>query len=764
MHASRRNYAGGSRRRDFVNNPNDPDDDPNIPDKVPLSDVRFYDSSPDGAIDVDLDYYRDFNGDDTPFDNGDITPDPFSPSISPFYQQGGDGTPVADYVGDLLPEIERYTANAFVNFELTPAARLFGELKVSRSQAFSESQPTFDFLLVLSPDYAYTPPNIAAASVRGEVFMSRDHFDLGIRNEDIERETVRSVVGIGGDITDNVRYEASYVYGQTDVENHIGNNRYNDRFAAALDAVIDPVTGQATCRSNLDPTAEPANISWQGWDDYEPRPGTWAGSFTPGANSGCVPINLYGRGSVSPEAAAWIMADSLATSKVTQQVVQAYVSGDSRDWFELPAGAVGFAFGLEWREEESESDPPDEDEAGLTFGNMLAPESGSYDVTEAFAEVSVPLLSRRAFAENLSIDAAVRLSDYSTIGSATTWKTGLIWSPINDIALRATIAEATRAPNIGELFDPGGQTFQFIDDPCDVTNVDQGSSTRAANCAVLLTSLGVDPTTYTDPNSASISGTLRGNRDLSEEVAETTTIGIVLRPRFLPNFSLAIDWYDIELTDAINTALPEEAAEICVDSQSLDNAFCDLLTREEGTGAIVDFLQQPLNVADFRTKGYDFTANYRLDPAGGGASSGLGVFNFRVIGNKLEELTYINLPGSEPDVDLAEEDAPEWQVNFDVTWAWHSLLVNYGLNYFDETSRFDIEERRADPDIAASEYLDYDARLTQDLQVRYEFGNGVALYGGIDNLTDQEPDIGETFYPVSAVGRFWYLGATFNRF
>jgi hypothetical protein len=68
--------------------------------------------------------------------------------------------------------------------------------------------------------------------------------------------------------------------------------------------------------------------------------------------------------------------------------------------------------------------------------------------------------------------------------------------------LSGTIAEATRAPNIGELFDPGGQTFEDIDDPCDVSNLNEGSEFRAANCAALLTSLGVDPATYEDPNSA----------------------------------------------------------------------------------------------------------------------------------------------------------------------------------------------------------------------------------------------------------------------
>lgn len=761
LRSTRRDYVLGDRRRSFVPNPADRGDDPNLPDNVPVSDLRFFDSSPDGAVDANFDFLPDFNGTGEPFDGGTLpAPGPGRPPISPYYQLGGDGTLTARYFGDLLPEVERYTANTFAHFELTPSARLFGELKYSRSDSFSTSAPSFDFYLYLDPDNAYIPPSIAAASGGDAVLMSRDHFDLGDRYEDIERETLRSVIGLGGEIGSSLRYEASYVYGKTDVTNELGNNRYNDRFAAALDAVIDPNTGQAVCRSNLDPSAAPTNLSWQGWDSYDPLPGTWAGSFTPGAGSGCIPLNLFGAGAGSKAAMAWIHTDSIAKYELEQHVLQAFVSGDSGEWFELPAGPIGFALGTEWREERSEANPAPEDTAGLTFNNDLLPEGGRYDVIEGFGEINVPLLQNRPFAELLSIDAALRLSNYSTTGSATTWKTGLIWSPVNDIALRATVAEATRAPNIDELFDPGGQNFADLADPCDITSLDEGSSTRAANCAALLSSLGVDPTTFIDPNSSRVSGESFGTPTLKEEVAETTTVGFVLRPRFVPNLSLSIDWYEIDLTDAINTATAQESAQICVDSPSLDNDFCGLITREAGTGRIIDFIERPLNVANFTTEGYDFTANYQWEPT----NANWGAFNFRVIGNKLSELTYVRLPGSEPDPEVGEEDRPEWQGSFDLTWERENLIVNYGLSYFDETYRYTYQERRANPDIVADEYRKYDARMTHDLQARYGFANGLSVYGGVDNFTDQEPDIGMTFYPVSAVGRFWYVGASFNRF
>jgi len=763
INAADRLFAAGGQRRIFVDNPAElGGDDPNVPDRIPLGDIRFFDSSLAGAVDTDFDFVNDFNGDDTPFDGGSI------PFIPPFLQQGGDGTPLDFFIGDILPEETRYTGNLFGRYELGDRLTLFAEAKFSRLEALTESQPTFDFFLFIEPDYAFMPPNIAAAAGGQEVLVSRDHFDLGVRGEDITRDTIRTVLGIEGDLTDNLRYEVSYVYGETEVENNITNNRYNDRWAAALDAVIDPSTGQATCRSNLDPSAVPFNLVWQGWEaDFEPLEGTWAGSFTPGPDSGCVPVNIFGEGAVSAEAAAWINATSLARSKLTQNVFQAYVSGDTGNWFELPAGSVGYAAGFEWREEKSESNPPIEDQLGLTFGNVLSPERGSYDVAELFAEVDVPLVTGAAWADLLSVDAAVRLSDYNTIGDATTWKVGGIWSPVEDITFRATVAEATRAPNIGELFDPGGQTFQFIDDPCDVTELENGTEFRADNCRDLLTGLGADPDTFVDPNSASIAGTLTGNPDLSEEVADTTTVGVIFRPRFIENLTIAIDWYDIELDEAINTALPQTAADLCVDLPTLDNQFCGLIDREQGTAGIVNFTQQPVNVANFTTEGYDFTVNYLLDPANFGANNDYGVVNFRLIGNKLEDLTFINLPGADPDSDLGESDpdtglqAPEYQVAFNMLWQRGPASFNYAFTWFDETFRISPETIENNPDIVEPRYYKYSAHIEHDVQFRYTPSPTWSFYGGINNLTDNQPDVGEVFFPVSGIGRYFYVGVDY---
>lgn len=755
LNQNQRRYTTPLGRAMFVGNPADVGDIPGVPDLIPVTDIGYWDSSPAGAVYllepdgegdfVPADRLIDFNGTGRPWSYGTVSPRGSRAPFATLYQQGGDATRVAFYAGDLMPEKDRYTANLFSDLELTDTAHVFGELKYSRTEAYTLSQPVYDFGLRIQPDNPFIPASIATAAGGLPVAISRDHFDLGVRYESVTRATMRAVLGMAGELTDNIRYEVSYVYGET--ESKVENlERVEDRFAAAIDVVTDPATGQPVCRSTLDPTAV---------DDPQ--------TFTPGASSGCVPINLFGYDTISAAGADWVMTDTVGRSKIAQRVAQAYVAGDSDDFFSLPAGPLGFALGAEWRKESSRATPPIENQLGLVFGNVLRPDRGEYDVSEAFAEVNVPLLRDRPFAEVLSIDGAFRVSDYSTTGSATTWKTGLVWSPIRDITVRGTIAEATRAPNIGELFDPGGQTFQDIADPCDATRLDQGSSTRAANCAALLTSLGVDTSVpYQDPNTAFVPGTLQGNPNLREEIAKTKTIGIVLRPSFAPTLSFAIDWYDIELTDAINTALPEQAAEICVDSPSLDNEFCSLLTREPGTGAIVDFVQQPQNVASFLTEGFDFTVSYSF------TAGDIGSFGLRLVGNKLEELTYINLPGSEPDIDLGEGgtdiSAPEWQANFDVIWQLGPISVNYGFNYFDETLRISREELRGDPDIVDPQFRYYDRKFTHDVQGRFDMANGLSLFAGVNNLTDQAPDIGVDAYPVLPLGRYFYAGATFRGF
>lgn len=733
----------------FQNNPDDPNDDPNLPDRVPLRDIRFYDSARSGGIDVDFDGIPDFLGDGSPFDPGLFVP--------PFFQQGGSGTPRADYIGDILPANERHAVNGLFNFKITDKINFFAQAKYVKTKSFSTSQPTFDFYLLIQPDNPFIPANLRQTAIdNGGFLLSRDNFDLGTRGEDISRETIRSVVGFDGEIGEHARFEASYVYGESTQVNRQLGNRFNDRFLAALDAVTGP-NGQVTCRSNLDPTAAPDQPFGTVFPGF--------GSFTPGANSGCVPLNLFGEGAPSPAAIDWVTLTSVARSKIRQHVVSGSINGDFGGLFELPGGAVSFALGAEYRKESARNNPDPNDTAGLTFGNVLFPSRGSFDVKEAFAELSVPLLKDLPFAEELTVGAAIRLSDYSTVGRTTTWKIDGIYAPIKDITFRGTVAEAVRAPNIGELFSPQNQTFEFIDDPCDVNNVNNGASTRAENCRALLTAAGVaNPAAFRDPNSASIAGTAGGNPDLREETAKTYTAGIVLRPSFLPGFTASIDFYSIKLQNAITTVTAQRLAELCVDQATTANQFCTAITRQQGgttPGRITLFELGPQNVADFRTRGVDFNVSYRVMP-----SPEFGSLTFNVVGGYLDRLRFIGSPGAEPTIEQGQStttnggEAPRWIVSSNVTWNSGPMTLTYGFNYYSPTLRFQRVQFEGDDDFVEDRYFKIKARQEHNVQLNYDIGERYSVYAGVNNLFDQKPDLASLAAPlIDPRGRFMYVGA-----
>jgi outer membrane receptor protein involved in Fe transport len=748
LEARERSYLRPGRYATMQRNINDDPDDPNVPDEIPVIDAAFFDSSREGGIDIDFDGVPDLRPNGQPYEIGTFIP--------PFYSVGGTGTLRSDYIGDIRSKDRRYNFNLFLNYEFSDALKFFAEGKYVRGNSFSASQPTFDYYILIPTDNPFIPAAVASQLSPDGLLLNRDNFDLGIRGDKIRRDLFRGVMGFKGDLSDTIKYELSYTYGQSKVRNTQLNNRFNDRYLAALDAVDDG-NGNIVCRSNIDPTAL---LSSPNYNYDTNNDGVINGadnlSFTPGPNSGCVPLNLFGEGVASQAAIDWVMTDSIARSKMQQHVLSGFVSG-SIPGLTLPGGDIGFVVGGEYRKELSKSDPAIEDQLGQTFGNVIFPTDGDFDVKEAFAEIRLPLLRDKPFAEVLEFNAAARVSDYSTVGTTWTWNVNGIWAPVRDISFRGTYARAVRAPNIGELFSPNSQTFEFIDDPCDINQLNNGASTREANCAALLTSLGVDPTTFLDPNSTNIPGIQRGNPFLSEETAKSWTAGLILKPRFIPGLNIALDWYDIKIANAISTAAPEEVAENCVDSADLNNVFCDAITRQPGTGRIVDFLIQPENVAAFRTAGLDFNVAYRMELADLGLGDNAGRLDIRAFGNYLDKLTFIPAPNADLDDDRGEQYAPKWQLTLDLTWKKDAFTVNYGFNFFSKTLRYSNADIAGDPDLASKENLYYDARHTHDLYVGYDFNDKYRVYAGVNNIFNQKPDLA-TYYPVSPLGTFFYAG------
>lgn len=750
---ARPQYRGGN-YTGFYRNPADPEfkagytggASNGIPDRIPTRDVRYNDTAREGGIDVDFDGAPDYivNG------AGQLVPFNIGTVVQPGYSTGGNGTRVADYQNDLLPELKRHVVNVIGHFDVSPALTLFVEGKYANVKAFSLGQPSFDYYLNIAPDNAYLP----AALAGNGALLTRDNFDLGQRGENIMRETFRSVVGARGDVSPHASYEISYTFGQTNVTSNYVNDNYDDRFLAGLDAVRDPATGQITCRVNLDPTALPDQPY------IDPDTGRYTGAprtFRPGE---CVPLNLFGDNVASQAALDFVRANTTDRSRIRQQVVTASLSGDFGQIFRLPGGPVGFAVGGEYRKEESRFIPDAIAAQGLTFTNALGRDEGSFDVKEVFGELNAPLLRDLPFAHRLEVGAAARFSDYSTIGNTTTWKVDGTWSPVRDITFNGTYSKAVRAPNIGELFGARSQTFAFITDPCDRAEIQNGTQYRAANCQALLGGLGVaDPASYVDGRSASIGGFSGGNLALREEEATTWTAGAVLQPRFVPGLTVRADWYDIKLKNAINTVTATQLAQLCVDQPTLDNQFCGQLTRTAAAtstaeiGNITSFTVIPQNVASFATAGLDVNVNYRLETAS------VGNFNLRVIGNYLDKLEFYGTPGADVTNSRGEAYAPKYTVNADLTWQLNALTLNYGLSWFDKTLRYTNQIMAGNPDIVAPEYKYVKQLWQHDIYASIDVTDRFQFFGGVNNVFGQKPELATLSYPVSAVGRYMFVGA-----
>ena len=683
----------------------------------------------------------------------------------------------------LLPE-EKISLNMLTSYEINDDLIFKGEFKYASQKVEDVTQPTsFWDLLLGAPDNPYLPEFIQPlAQTLDGVSITIDPLLIGDGRRSTERDTMRGVLALEGFLENGWAWEASFVWGKFERETEVEDNVIVDRFFAAIDAVTDPATGQATCRSNLDPSAMYATTPF-GLPAFDPGFFT----FTPGTGS-CVPLNIWaGANGPSQEALNWVTVNSLDSIELEQRVLSASLAGDLEDYFELPGGAIAFAIGAEYREEESTSvfDPwqrgvlPEGSPYGAgtlisevsdNNSNIFDPaipirnESGEYDVWEIFFEAQLPILEGVAGFEELTLDLAGRYSDYSTIGTTTTWRANVMWAPVEDLRIRTSISQAVRAPNITELFGPTtGTTVSRNVDVCGVDSV-SGNANRERNCAADLQAIGVNPYdangnyNWVNPLTARFSGVTSGNDQLEEETADTLTVGFVYTPEWFEGFDLAIDYWKIELEDAINEVSENNILRACYDGAELNNIFCDLFTRNSDSssqqfGGLNFLTNQPINFAKRETSGYDFSAAYKFDVQD-------HEFTVKVAGTKVDKLNDFTNPTDLTVVDeeLHEVNRPEWAGNIFVDWTVGELTLSWQSQYMGEQGVTGVEiddvfgygcESNPDVECQFSSSVIQDEFWQHDLSFSYQVDDNLTAYGGIKNITDEEPFLTEFAFPAS---------------
>nr|WP_295077186.1 TonB-dependent receptor [uncultured Roseateles sp.] len=588
------------------------------------------------------------------------------------------------------------------------------------------------------------PANLAGDSYSFRKRMS----DFGPRTYTAERDTFRLVTGVKGEINKNWNYDAFAGYGFTkEAQNGTGQvNVLN--FRNALEAIPDG-KGGAMCQD--------ANARAQG----------------------CVPVNIFGLNSISADAVKYIQAPQSLATKVTQKMAGASVNGEA---FNLPAGPVGIAAGVEWREESSSTVNDALTVAGLNGGNKTPNTAGSFNVKEAFVEAKLPLLKDLPLVKTLDGTLAFRTGDYSTAGKANSWNAGLDWAANSTVRVRFTRAVSTRAPNIGELFQGPSQDFPNVNDPCmDVKSSDTGvlaDRCKAAPGVLANMNANGGVFTLTQPDMQSVSGYNSGNKDLKPEKGTSSTLGVVITPTSVPllkNFAFTADYFDISIDKAIANPGRQYALNQCYNGGS--ESFCKFITRRAvansggSAGALTYIDQSPVNSGGMQTRGVDLTANYA-------EKVGPGRLNSRLSYTHLIEGWTQATPEDVKDSYKGEVGAPtnkwtfnlgydfgNWSVSTTTTYIGESYLDDqFASKYLNDSKNYPLFNQNSFK-IASKTYF--------DLQGSYKFGKA-QVYVGVDNAFDTKaPPIitglpGNTTGAETAasvydpIGRRYYVGIRYS--
>jgi iron complex outermembrane receptor protein len=631
--------------------------------------------------------------------NGVPQPFNFGTNVGGTYMTGGDGG-VFGPRANVFPEIKRRSAYGRASYEIADAVSVYADALYAKANIFSNLTENYDNgTLTIQRTNAFLPTSIRDLMLANNLTS----FRLGRQNlEDeeagfhITTEVERYALGAEGHFGRTWNWDGYFQRSKNTYSSYSTHNRIQANWLQAVDAVIDPASGRAVCRSTLT-----------------------------NPNNGCVPANVFGAGSISQAAVDYYTGTSTMDSEQTQNLWAINLRGDP---FSLWAGPVSVATGLEIREEEVASRSDAISVARGWRSINAQPLRGKYDVKEGYVELVVPLAKQLAFVDLLELNAAARLTDYSTSGNVTTWKAGLNYSPTQEWRLRGTLSRDIRAPNINELFS--GQS-QFINS---------------------LT----DPLTNTQRQTVQLTG---GNPNLTPEKADTRTAGFIYEPRWLPGFRSSIDYYSIDVDDAIATYTGQQIVDGCYVLQQ--QSLCAGVTRDPVTNLISQVNASLINAQQLKTSGLDIEATYAF-------TLGAADIDFRLLGTYIDELTTVT---NGVPMDLAGQTGatggvPHWRGNFQTNYRLGTLSLGALVRYVQGGKYNNLFVEGVDIDdngVPSRTYL--------DLSGSYELTPGWTIFAKLDNVFDNDPPLtpnaivqsnaaNSVFYDRN--GRFYALGVRFR--
>ena len=451
----------------------------------------------------------------------------------------------------------------------------------------------------------------------------------------------------------------------------------------------------------------------------------------------CVPVNIFGTDTLTPEMADFLKVTTGREDSFDRNVAGATITGDL---FELPAGAVATAFGLEWRAESFLTVPDESSRSGDLGGVAPIINGGDFDVKEIFAEARFPIFADLPGVDSLAVEAAIRYSDYSTIDGVTTWKAGLDWAVNDWLRARASYNVAIRAPNLDELYGAPSSGFVGGVDPCVVDN----NPTPAIKQVCV--AQGVPPAIVDNLQVGASQGWSAfsgGNINLNEEESDTLSVGFVLTPQFLDGLSVAVDYFDIKVDGAINQVSSQALVNSCFQTLNINSVACQSITRLS-TGNI-DRVNAPLlNLATREASGVDLQVSYVVDLPDAVAIAGhTSSLDIRFSSTWQFEDSAVALAG-QPGIDCAgfyggscSSDSvritPDYRGLLSATWNAGPLSIGTRIEL--------IGDLELSADAFPNQNGTLDSIFYWDLDGRYRFTEKVEAFLGIQNVADEQPPV-----------------------
>jgi outer membrane receptor protein involved in Fe transport len=644
--------------------------------------------------------------------------------------------------------MERMTAGIIGRYEVSDRVEAYYEALYVENEikANLAPAPPAEFLFTNVDNPLWSPQTRTileswqvAPGVAG-MFFARRMLELGNRIFDRDNTFQRYVGGLRGELTDGWEFDAWIIWSKSDETTDTLNNGSTSRLQQAL--FVDPATGQC-----FDPSG------------------------------GCAPADVFGEGRLSQAAVDFIKWGALTDIATREQKSATIVVTGSP--FDIWTGQVDAAFGFEWREDTAsfEADPILFTGDVMGIGGSL-PVFGTEKVYEVFGEAVMTLFESSTSDQKIDFEVGARWSDYKNAGSVTTWKAGLDWRLSESWRFRAMAQHAVRAPNNGELFtaqtsDLGSAFGNFGVDPCSASQnpAAAGNSDKCILQGLSPDQIGIFEHTQFYP----VEFFFGGNPELTPEASDTITAGFVFSPISIPDLTIAIDYYDMEVTDTIGGI---DAMAICFDPLNTEGVFCEL-TKRDASGNVAEITEYLQNKGLLRSEGIDFQLRYSRDLPD----------SWAIMGDYAEvsiNTAWTHVLASESQQDIVTEivdckgyfgwpcalsSEPEDRVttNFNyrsgpftahLTWRWINGMKNANPL---GSSIFGIPPESlvlAIPEIPAWSYL--------DLGLGYDFNESTSIKFGINNIEDKDPafmadaGFGTNTAPAmyDVFGRSYYLNVT----